>query len=65
MLRVLILEQRVEDLEGNPPQAVAEPIPAMAYAGVLAVLVVGLIVVADPVVGASRQGAERYAARGP
>jgi NADH-quinone oxidoreductase subunit N len=62
MLRVLILEQRVEDLEGNPPQALTEPPVAVAYTGVLAVLVVGLIVVADPVVGASQKGADRYAA---
>jgi NADH-quinone oxidoreductase subunit N len=65
MLRVLILEQRVEDLEGQEPQAVKEPVGAVAYACVLAVLVAGLIVAVEPVTEASAAGAERYAARGP
>lgn len=63
LLRVLILEQRVEDLEGNPPQALTERPAMLAYAGVLAVLVVALLATFEPVVDASRAGAERYAAK--
>lgn len=46
LARTLILEQRAEDLEEAEPQAVAEPVAGLAYAGVLVVVAVALIVVA-------------------
>lgn len=60
ILRVMILEQRVEDLEGEAPKAIAEPRRVMLYAGLLTVVVAGLIVFAEPLVAASRAATDRY-----
>jgi NADH-quinone oxidoreductase subunit N len=63
VIKVMILEGRVEDLEGGAPAPLPEPAGPRVYAllTALAVLVLGLVV--NPVVSQSERGAERYKER--
>jgi NADH-quinone oxidoreductase subunit N len=60
VLKVMILDERAEDLEGLEPKPLPEPAPSVAYAVVLTLMVLGLGVVVDPVLATSKTGAERY-----
>ena len=63
VLRVLIMESKLEDIEGKEPVPVAEPRAAVLYATVLALVVVGLGVRFNPLATASQTGVERFARR--
>lgn len=62
VLRVLILEQRAEDLESDEPVAIREPLAGVIFTGTLAILVVGLGLWADPVIAVSQKATARYQA---
>jgi NADH-quinone oxidoreductase subunit N len=60
VLKVAILEEPLEEVEGRPSPPLGVPTTAMAYAGVLAaaLLVVGILW--DPLARASARGVERF-----
>lgn len=61
VLKVMIIDKRVEDVEDLPPQVLAEPPVAVTYGLLLALLLLVLGVIVDPLARASRAGAGRYA----
>ncbi len=63
VLKVMIIEQRAEDLEGKEPQRLHERIPTVVYAGLLALAVLVLGVLWGPVDLVSRTGMERFRAQ--
>ncbi len=64
VMKVMILEGRAEDLEGREPVRLAEPLPAIAFSTLVAVLVVVLGILWAPLDRYSHQGADRFAQRG-
>jgi NADH-quinone oxidoreductase subunit N len=60
VMKVMILDERVEDIEGKEPQPVAEPLMYVVYGGVVALAVLLLGVLFDPLLGASSKGVARF-----
>jgi NADH-quinone oxidoreductase subunit N len=60
VLKVMAIDERVEDVEGQEPKPLPEPLPSVAYASLLALATLALGVVIGPVAWLSRGGAERY-----
>lgn len=63
VMKVMILEGRAEDLEGREPVRMREPLPAVVFAGVVALLVFVLGILWAPLDRYSREGAARFAQR--
>jgi NADH-quinone oxidoreductase subunit N len=63
VMRVMIIESRVEDVEGQEPVPLREPIGPVVYASVLALALLVLGIVVDPLIGSSQKGAESFVAR--
>jgi NADH-quinone oxidoreductase subunit N len=63
VMKVMILDQQAEDLEGRAVAPLREPAGDVAYAGLLTAAVVVLGLLWGPVYGASQRGSERYLAR--
>src|SRR5262249_61743376 len=60
VMKVMILEVRAEDIEGKEPLPVTEPLSYVVYGGVVALAVLLLGVLFDPLLAASSQGVERF-----
>jgi NADH-quinone oxidoreductase subunit N len=60
VMKVMILDERVEDVEGRAPVVLRERFPAVAFATLVALAVLALGIVVDPVVAASRAGVNRF-----
>jgi NADH-quinone oxidoreductase subunit N len=60
VMKVMILEVRAEDIEGKEPLPVAEPLSYVVYGGVVALAVLLLGVLFDPLLAASSRGVERF-----
>jgi NADH-quinone oxidoreductase subunit N len=60
VMKVMILEVRAEDIEGREPLPVPEPLPNVVYGGVIALAVLLLGVLFDPLLAASSKGVERF-----
>ncbi len=65
VLKVMIIHERVEDFEGLEARVLPEPPLAVMYGLLMALLLLALGVVFDPLTQASRAGAGRYAERHP
>jgi NADH-quinone oxidoreductase subunit N len=63
VLKVMILEGRAEDLEGREPVRLPEPLSAMLFSSILALLVFMLGILWAPLDRFSREGADRFAYR--
>jgi NADH-quinone oxidoreductase subunit N len=63
VMRVMILEGRAEDLEGVEPQPSQEKPGPVAYVGLIALLTLGLGIVFNPLIEASKSGVERFRTR--
>jgi NADH-quinone oxidoreductase subunit N len=64
VMKVMILEERVEDVEGREPVVLPERVPAVVFATVVAFAVLLLGIVVNPVVAASQSGVDRFAPAG-
>jgi hypothetical protein len=64
VMKVMILDERVEDVEGREPTALPERFPAVVFATVVALAVLLLGIVVNPVVAASQHGVDRFAPAG-
>ncbi|MHB1426223.1 MAG: NADH-quinone oxidoreductase subunit N, partial [Gemmataceae bacterium] len=64
VLKVMILEGRVEDLEGREPVPLPEPLSAIAYTFLIAAAVFALGILWAPLDRFSQEGAERFAWHG-
>jgi NADH-quinone oxidoreductase subunit N len=60
VMKVMILEVRAEDIEGKEPLPLAEPLLNVVYGGVIALAVLLLGVLFDPLLAASSKGVERF-----
>jgi NADH-quinone oxidoreductase subunit N len=60
VLRVMILENRAEDLEGLEPKEMPEKAPATLYAGVLALATLGLGIAFGPLLTGGNYAAKRF-----
>jgi NADH-quinone oxidoreductase subunit N len=60
VMKVMILDERVEDVEGRAPVVLRERFPAVAFATLVALAVLALGIVVDPVVAASQAGVNRF-----
>jgi NADH-quinone oxidoreductase subunit N len=60
VMKVMILEHRAEDLEGQEPRRLREPAGNVAYAGLVAAAVVLLGLFWGPIAEASHKGIERF-----
>jgi NADH-quinone oxidoreductase subunit N len=60
VMKVMILDERAEDLEGKEPTPLAEPAPAVAYAVLVTAVVAVGIALWDPVDTASTRGVARF-----
>jgi NADH-quinone oxidoreductase subunit N len=65
VLKVMILEGRAEDLEGREPVPLREPIAAVAFSVLIALVVFVLGILWAPLDRFSREGAERFAWKTP
>jgi NADH-quinone oxidoreductase subunit N len=65
VLKVMILENRAEDLEGQEPQRLREPAGNVIYAGLVAAAVVLLGLFWGPTADASHKGVERFVPAAP
>jgi NADH-quinone oxidoreductase subunit N len=64
VMKVMILDERVEDVEGREPTVLPERFPAVVFATVVALAVFLLGIVVNPVVAASQHGVDRFAPAG-
>jgi NADH-quinone oxidoreductase subunit N len=62
VMKVMILDTTVEDVEGREPARLRESVPAVVYAVLAAVVVLGLGFV-NPLYQASKEGVKRFTAR--
>ena len=62
VMKVMILDQQAEDLEGRAPAPLREPAGDVLYAGLLTAAVVVLGLLWGPIYGASQRGSQRYLA---
>jgi NADH-quinone oxidoreductase subunit N len=60
VMKVMILEQRIEDVEGGPPQMLREPVLPVVYSCLLALAVFGLGIFWGPLSQASAEGVDRF-----
>jgi NADH-quinone oxidoreductase subunit N len=60
VMRVMILEGRLEDVEGREPQPLPEPGRAVIFATLVAAATFILGIVANPLIVASREGVDRF-----
>src|SRR5262249_52826919 len=60
VMKVMIIDRSVEDVEGRPAVPLAEPVGVRAYALLLAVLLVVAGVLWDPLATAGDKGAGRF-----
>jgi NADH-quinone oxidoreductase subunit N len=60
VMKVMILDERVEDVEGRAPVALRERFPAVAFASLVALVVLALGILVNPVVAASRASVDRF-----
>jgi NADH-quinone oxidoreductase subunit N len=60
VMKVMILESKAEDLEGREPVPLPEPVLRIAYAGLLAAVLVGLGIAFNPLVGYAQTGVARF-----
>jgi NADH-quinone oxidoreductase subunit N len=60
VMKVMILDERVEDVEGREPTVLPEGFPAVVFATVVALAVIALGIVVNPVVAASQSGVDRF-----
>jgi NADH-quinone oxidoreductase subunit N len=60
VMRVMIIETRLEDVEGREPNRLPEPAKAISYAGLVSGAVLALGVIVHPVAVLSRDGAQRF-----
>jgi NADH-quinone oxidoreductase subunit N len=60
VMKVMILESSVEDVEGGTPAPLPEPAGPRLFAALTAMAVLALGVVVNPVVSQSERGADRY-----
>jgi hypothetical protein len=63
VMRVMIIESRVEDIEGREPVHLREPVSAVVFAGLVALVVLVGIAALPWVDAASLAGVQRYADR--
>jgi NADH-quinone oxidoreductase subunit N len=61
VLKVMVLDKSLDEVEGRESPPLGVPIPAMAYAVFMAVIVIGLGVVVDPLAAASKGGVQTFA----
>jgi NADH-quinone oxidoreductase subunit N len=64
VMKVMILDERVEDVEGREPTVLPERFPAVVFATVVALAVLLLGIVVNPVVAASQHGVDRFVPAG-
>jgi NADH-quinone oxidoreductase subunit N len=64
VMKVMILDERVEDLEGREPAVLPERPSAVAFATLVALIVLALGIVVNPVVAASQMGVHRFTPAG-
>jgi NADH:ubiquinone oxidoreductase subunit 2 (subunit N) len=60
VLKVMILDRPLDEVEGEPAQPLPKPIGASVYAAVMAAMILVLFVGWDWLLGASQQGAEGF-----
>ena len=60
VMKVMILDKGLDDIEGTEPEPVREPILARSYAALMALAVLVLGIIVNPVVSESIRGADRY-----
>jgi len=60
VMKVMILDERVEDIEGRAPVVLPERFSSVVFASVVAIAVVVLGVVVNPVIAASQAGVDRF-----
>jgi NADH-quinone oxidoreductase subunit N len=65
VLKVMILERSLDDVEGRPAQPLPEPVGAKLYAGLLAAMILVVGVAWGPLLVASKQGVDRFEATAP
>jgi NADH-quinone oxidoreductase subunit N len=63
VMKVMVLDHRTEDLEGTEPPPLPEPVPSVAFAGLLSLVVLVLGLFWGPVDAYSQQTASRYRAQ--
>ncbi len=63
VLKVMILDKNVEDLEGRAPAALPEPSASVTFATVMTLMVVVLGIAANPVMQAGDRGVRRFSSR--
>jgi NADH-quinone oxidoreductase subunit N len=63
VMKVMILEGRAEDLEGREPVRLPEPLSAVAFSTLIALVVLVLGILWGPLDRYSREGADRFAAK--
>jgi NADH-quinone oxidoreductase subunit N len=65
VMKVMILEGKAEDLEGREPVPLPEPLPAVSFSVLVALVVLALGVWWRPLDTYSREGADRFIQRSP
>jgi NADH-quinone oxidoreductase subunit N len=60
VMKVMILDERIEDVEGRAPAVLPERFPAVSFATLVALVVVALGVVVDPVMAETQRGVSRF-----
>jgi NADH-quinone oxidoreductase subunit N len=64
VMKVMILDERIEDVEGRAPAVLTERFSTVVFATLVALAVVGLGIVVNPVVAASQSGVNRFSPAG-
>jgi NADH-quinone oxidoreductase subunit N len=60
VMKVMILDERIEDVEGRAPAVLPERASAVVFASLMALIVLALGIVVNPVVAASQSGVGRF-----
>jgi NADH-quinone oxidoreductase subunit N len=60
VLKVMILDKSLDEVEGQPARPLPEGLPARVYAGLLAVLILVVGVAWNPLLEAAQQGVDRF-----